>query len=58
MSLLSKFITSNLIKAIEEEFISHAPDMQQRIIEEVESFAHQAFDWVKNKLERNSEEVN
>lgn len=51
MSLLSTFIQSQLLKAIENEFIEHAPDIQQAIIAEVEAFANDALEWVKSKIQ-------
>ena len=50
MSLLSSFIQNQLLKALEAEFVAHAPEMQEVIVSEVESFANQAMDWVKDKL--------
>lgn len=49
MSLLSSFIQNQLLKAIESEFVAHEPDIQSAIVSEVESFANQALQWVKNK---------
>lgn len=50
MSLLSSFIQKNLIKAIEAEFIAHAPEIQEIILLEIESFGNLALSWVHSKL--------
>jgi len=50
MSLLSSFIQNHLIKAIEAEFVTHAPEIQQAIVGEVQAFANEALQWVESKL--------
>jgi len=51
MSLLSSFIQNQLLKALEAEFVAHVPEMQQVIVGEVEAFANQALEWVKDKVQ-------
>jgi len=50
MSLLSSFIRNQLLKGIEDEFVSHLPEVQEKIIEEVGDFAQECAAWVKDKL--------
>ncbi len=52
MSLLSSFIRDHLIKAVENEFIAHVPDIQAVIIGEVKAFADEALEWVNEKLSK------
>jgi hypothetical protein len=61
MSLLSNFISNQLIKAIEHEFINHSADIQDTIIKEMENFLSLGAEWVKNKIENkvsNREQAN
>jgi len=51
MSLLSSFITNQLIKAFENEFLNHAPEMQQFFVKEVEQFGNTIINWVQDKIE-------
>jgi len=51
MSLISSLIISNLIKAVEEEFLKHEPEMQDKIIEEMQNLISEAMSWVRGKLE-------
>jgi hypothetical protein len=51
MSLLSTFISTQLIKAIEHEFMNHSQDIQKVIIEEVKNFLMEATQWVESKLD-------
>ena len=52
MSLLSSFIQNQLIKALEAEFLSHAPDVQQFLANEASQLANQMLQWAENKLEK------
>lgn len=54
MSLLSSFIQNQLLKAIEAEFVAHAPDIQQTIVGEVQAFANDALQWVESKIDKQS----
>ena len=51
MGLISSLVVSNLIKAVEEEFLKHEPEMQDKIIEEMQSLISEAMSWVRDKLE-------
>lgn len=50
MSLLSSFIRNQLLKAVEEEFHSHAPEMKAKVLDEMQAFAGECNDWVNKKL--------
>ena len=51
MSLLSTFISTQLLKAIEHEFVNHEPEMQAVILNEVQAFVAEATAWIGNKLD-------
>lgn len=50
MSLLSSFIRNQLLKGLEEEFVSHESDIQESILEQIEAFASECMEWVNSKL--------
>ena len=50
MSLLSTFIQNNVLKALEAEFLAHAPEMQAVLVDEVSAFANQVLAWAEGKL--------
>lgn len=50
MSLLSSFIRDQLLKAVEEEFLKHEPDIQDSIVQQIDAFASECIEWVKSKL--------
>jgi len=53
MSLLSSFIRNQLLKGLEDEFVSHEPAIQESIIEQIEAFASECMEWVNSKLNGN-----
>lgn len=55
MSLLSTFISTQLIKALEHEFVNHAPEIQQVIIQELQDFLAQGAAWIENKVNPQNE---
>lgn len=55
MSLLSSFIRNQLLKAVEEEFASHIPEMQAVVLDEVSSFGTECLHWVNEKLKGNQD---
>jgi len=57
MSLLSSFIRNQLLKAVEKEFVDHAPDMQALIVKEIGEFASECVAWVESKVSPKAEEV-
>jgi hypothetical protein len=50
MSLLSSFIRNQLLKGLEEEFVSHESEIQESILEQIEAFASECMEWVNSKL--------
>ena len=54
MSLISTFISTQLIKAIENEFLNHSPEIQAAIINEIQHFISQVSDWATKKLSSTS----
>jgi hypothetical protein len=50
MSLLSSFLASHLIPALESAFLAHAPEAQQMLINELDALAKQVSDWVATKV--------
>lgn len=53
MNWLSTFITSQLIKALEDEFMNNSPAIQEIIVEEVKKFLAEGTAWVENKISDN-----
>jgi hypothetical protein len=49
MSLMSAFITSNLLPAIESELLAHEPEIQAQIINELGALSLQIGEWVAAK---------
>ncbi len=50
MSLLSTFIRNNLIKALEEELLSHSPELKDLALREVRELGQQVVEWAEKKL--------
>lgn len=50
MSLLSSFIASHLIPALESAFIAHEPEAQAALLSEVKALADQVGEWLGKKL--------
>lgn len=50
MSLLSSFIRSHLINAIENEFVKHEPEVKDKVIDEMRQFSNEAMEWVDSKM--------
>jgi len=50
MSLLSSFVLSHLIPALEKAFIAHEPEMQAAILSEFQVFAGNLGKWIDDKL--------
>ena len=45
MSLLSNFVASHLIPALESAFVAHEPDMQAAFLEEAKILSEQLGKW-------------
>jgi hypothetical protein len=50
MSLLSSFIVKNIVKALEAQFISHVPELQQAFLNEVTNVVKVVTDWTESKI--------
>jgi hypothetical protein len=50
MSLLSSFVTNELVKALEAEFIQHEPEMQNAFVDEVTAAVNSVVSWVNSKI--------
>lgn len=50
MSLLSSFIRNQLLKAVEEQFTSHAPEVQALVLKEMQEFGGECIQWAQDKL--------
>jgi hypothetical protein len=50
MSLLSSFVLSHLIPALESAFIAHEPEMQDLLLSETQAFVVKLSNWVESKL--------
>lgn len=57
MSLLSSFIINNIIKALEAEFLSHMPELQQAFLDEVSVLVKEISDWVESKLSNKGKQI-
>jgi hypothetical protein len=51
MSLLSSFIASHLIPALESAFIAHEPEAQAALLAEVKALSEQVGAWIDSKLQ-------
>lgn len=52
MSVLSLFLHNHLVPALEKEFISHKPEMQDLLLKEVTALAEQVVAWLDSKIEK------
>jgi hypothetical protein len=50
MSLLSSFLASHLIPALETALMAHEPDVQAAILDELAAFSSQLGEWLNEKL--------
>lgn len=50
MSLLSSFIVNHVVKALEAQFLSHVPELQQAFLNEVSSLVKVVSDWIESKI--------
>lgn len=56
MSLLSSFITNQLIKSLEAEFIAHEPQMQEAFINELGVVVNKVVQWLNDKVDQKSKQ--
>jgi hypothetical protein len=50
MSLLSSFIINHVVKALEAQFVSHMPELQQAFLNEVSNLVKVVSEWVESKV--------
>jgi hypothetical protein len=50
MSLLSSFIASHLVPALENAFAAHEPEMQAALLNEIKELTYEVGAWIENKL--------
>lgn len=50
MSLLSSFIVNQVVKALEAQFLSHVPELQEAFLNEVSALVKVMSDWVESKM--------
>ena len=50
MSLLSSFLASHLIPALESALLAHEPEAQAAILNEVQALSAQVASWIDAKL--------
>jgi hypothetical protein len=50
MSLLSSFLSTHLIPALEQALIAHEPDVQDAILGEIESLVNAVGIWLESKV--------
>jgi len=51
MSLLSTFLISHLLPSLEKSLESHEPQIQEEILNEIESLGSLVVSWVFNRLD-------
>jgi hypothetical protein len=51
MSLLTSFITNQLIKTLESQFAAHEPQMQMAFVAEVAAALNDVMSWVNAKVQ-------
>lgn len=50
MSLLSSFVTNQLIKSLEAQFVSHEGDLKDAFVNEVAEAVNTVVSWVNDKI--------
>lgn len=50
MSLLSSFIASHLIPALEAELVQHAPEVQAFLLKQIQDLTAHVATWVEGKV--------
>lgn len=51
MSLISTFITGNLIKMLEAQLVAHEPELQKVFLDEIASAVNAIVSWVNSKID-------
>ena len=55
MSLLSSFLASHLIPALESALLAHEPEAQAALLSEVKALSEQVGAWIDSKLSSKAE---
>lgn len=50
MSLLSSFVTNQLIKSLEAQFVAHEGDLKDAFVNEVADAVNTVVSWVNDKI--------
>jgi len=50
MSLLSSFVISHLIPALESAFVAHEPEAQAALLAEIQDLSTQISGWLESKI--------
>lgn len=50
MSLISSFIVTRIVTALEQQFLSHVPELQQAFLNEATSLVKVLSDWIESKM--------
>lgn len=50
MSILSKFIRTHLLQAIEEEIAAETPELKQVAMDELRAFGLEIINWVESRV--------
>jgi hypothetical protein len=56
MSVLSSFIARHLVPTLESALLTHAPEAQAAILEEISALAEQVGAWLSTKLSQKKDE--
>ena len=56
--VLSSFIAGRIVQELEEQFVSHLPELQQAFLNEVSVFVKIVSDWVESKMNVKGETSN
>jgi hypothetical protein len=56
MSLISSFIQTQLLKALEDQFVAHEGDLKDAFVAEVDAFAKEVLQWVESKVQAKAAE--
>lgn len=51
MSLLSSFIASRIVIELEQQFVSHLPELQTAFLNEVSNFVKVLSEWIETKTD-------
>lgn len=55
MSLLSSFIAKHIVSALEAQFLSHVPELQEAFLKEMANLVKVMSDWIESKMQPTGE---